>query len=524
MTSSTTYPKPDLSRLADRRRFRESIAAWAAAAVLTGTAVSMAPPAGAATADFSNAGVVKLRNQYYSPYNNADITVPDAAPASLYPSPVTVAGVQGVITDVDVVLKDVSHTYPDDLDVLLVGPLGQKVVLMSDAGSSDDVVNTKLILDDEAAAGLPTGSQISAGTFKPTNDNTDQFIDPDTFVAPAPAAGGAGSLLSAFDGTDPNGTWNLFVVDDAAGDLGMISGWTLDLTTTDGTQPYPSTVNVSGLTGTVTDVDVALHGFAHTFSDDLDVMLVGPAGQRAMIMSDAGDDGDVANLELVLDDESDRALPDDVEFTDGSYRPGDFEADDPFPAPAPSIAGIGASLSVFDGGSPNGAWQLFVVDDASVDQGALEGGWSVRITTTDVAATGGTTPAPGGTTQAPSATHAAGDTAHPRVTASSPKAGADGVRRTATVTANLSEKARKGTVNGSTVRLVTKGSAKAMKATVTYHRASRTVSIDPAARLKAGTTYRVVLTTGITDLAGNALDQKPAKTGLQKAVWTFTTR
>ena len=81
-------------------------------------------------------------------------------------------------------------------------------------------------------------------------------------------------------------------------------------------------------------------------------MLVGPAGQRAMIMSDAGDDGDVANLELVVDDESDRALPDDVEFTDGSYRPGDFEADDPFPAPAPSIAGIGHSLSVFDGGQP----------------------------------------------------------------------------------------------------------------------------------------------------------------------------
>ena len=76
--------------------------------------------------------------------------------------------------------------------------------------------------------------------------------------------------MSAFDGTDPNGTWNLFVVDDAAGDSGKISGWTLDLTTTDGTQPYPSTVNVSGSTGTVTDVDVALHGFAHTFSDDLD--------------------------------------------------------------------------------------------------------------------------------------------------------------------------------------------------------------------------------------------------------------
>ena len=44
MTSSTTYPKPDLSRLADRRRFRESIGGWAAAAVIgVGATVAVAP-------------------------------------------------------------------------------------------------------------------------------------------------------------------------------------------------------------------------------------------------------------------------------------------------------------------------------------------------------------------------------------------------------------------------------------------------------------------------------------------------
>lgn len=523
MTSSLRYPRTDHSRLADHRRLRQSLAALAGAAVLTAAAATAtAPAASASTTDYANTNLVMLRNQFYSPYNNADITIPDAAPASLYPSPVTVAGVQGVITDVDIVLKDVSHTYPDDLDVMLVGPHGQKVVLMSDTGSYEDLVNTTITLDDEAASGLPTNSQISAGTFKPTNDNTDQPYGPDAFVAPAPSVTGAGSLLSAFDGTDPNGAWQLFAVDDSGGDVGLISGWTLDLSTTDGSQPYPSTVQVSGATGTVTDVDVALHGFAHEFADDVDMMLVGPAGQRAMIMSDAGDDGDVANLELVLDDESDRALPDNVEFTNGSYRPGDFESDEPFPAPAPSIAGIGSSLSVFDGGSPNGAWQLFVVDDASVDQGALEGGWGLHITTTDPAAPGGTATGPS-TTPAPS-TSSATDVSHPKVTGSSPKAGAHGVRRGATVTATLSEKARKATVNGTTVRLVRKGSAKALAATVTYHRATRTIGIDPATRLKAGASYTVVVTTAVKDLAGNALDQKAAKSGLQRAVWSFTTR
>ena len=38
--------------------------------------------------------------------------------------------------------------------------------------------------------------------------------------------------LSAFNGLNPNGTWNLFVADDAAGDAGSIAaGWRLELTT-----------------------------------------------------------------------------------------------------------------------------------------------------------------------------------------------------------------------------------------------------------------------------------------------------
>ena len=36
--------------------------------------------------------------------------------------------------------------------------------------------------------------------------------------------------LSTFDGADPNGTWQLWVMDDASGDVGDIRGWALRIT------------------------------------------------------------------------------------------------------------------------------------------------------------------------------------------------------------------------------------------------------------------------------------------------------
>ncbi len=46
---------------------------------------------------------------------------------------------------------------------------------------------------------------------------------------------------------------------------------------------------MTGLPSRVTDVNVTLGGLTHTYPDDLDFLLVGPGGQQATIMSDAGD-------------------------------------------------------------------------------------------------------------------------------------------------------------------------------------------------------------------------------------------
>ena len=52
--------------------------------------------------------------------------------------------------------------------------------------------------------------------------------------------------------------------------------------------PYPSTISVGGLGTKVSDVNLSLTGLSHTFPDDIDMLLVGPGGQQATVMSDAG--------------------------------------------------------------------------------------------------------------------------------------------------------------------------------------------------------------------------------------------
>src|SRR5215204_3369045 len=52
--------------------------------------------------------------------------------------------------------------------------------------------------------------------------------------------------------------------------------------------PYPSDIQISGLTGLITGVAVNLENFSHTSPDDVDILLVAPSGRRIVLMSDAG--------------------------------------------------------------------------------------------------------------------------------------------------------------------------------------------------------------------------------------------
>jgi subtilisin-like proprotein convertase family protein len=146
--------------------------------------------------------------------------------------------------------------------------------------------------------------------------------------------------------------------------------------------PYPSTIAVSGLTGTVSRVVARLNGLTHTFPDDLDVLLVGPGGQKVLLMSDAGGSGDVSGVNLTFDDNAATAIPDSTTLTSGTFRPANYGTGDVLPAPAPAGPYPDPQqLSVFSGSNPNGTWSLFVTDDAGGDTGSFAGGWELQITT-----------------------------------------------------------------------------------------------------------------------------------------------
>jgi hypothetical protein len=90
--------------------------------------------------------------------NSAGIEIPDpnlSGQAAPYPSGIVVSGITGTVTKVTVTLYSLTHNNPQDVDLLLAGPSGTNVVLMSGCGSGYSVSGVTLTFDDGAASPLP---------------------------------------------------------------------------------------------------------------------------------------------------------------------------------------------------------------------------------------------------------------------------------------------------------------------------------------------------------------------------------
>ncbi len=151
--------------------------------------------------------------------------------------------------------------------------------------------------------------------------------------------------------------------------------------------PYGSTIDVVGMTGTITKVEVTLRGVAHTSLSDLDFLLVGPTGLKYVFLSDPQN----FTPEDAVWKFSDTASTTLVTPLPGTYLPTNSNTTDTFPSPAPAgpynFAPSATFASVYNGSSPNGTWTLWAVDDTLGNAGMINSGWSVTITTDGAPAT-----------------------------------------------------------------------------------------------------------------------------------------
>ena len=187
--------------------------------------------------------------------NPSPIVIPAGAPgvtsgpAAPFPSTIDI-GESGTINDVKVHIHGISHTFPNDIGGMLVGPGGQGVPLFVRPGGGEDIVDLDWTFDDSAADPLPDSGQLESGTFVPSNHEPSFNFD-----APAPASP-SGTALSVFDGTDLLGPWNLYVQDFIGGDTGNIAeGWSLEIEYTPAAAvvaPEPLSIVVWSLLGLAT--------------------------------------------------------------------------------------------------------------------------------------------------------------------------------------------------------------------------------------------------------------------------------
>jgi subtilisin-like proprotein convertase family protein len=313
-------------------------------------------------------------------------------PASVYPATLNVVALGGTqqTGQVRVELHAVTHDCPEDFAVLLVHNNTDKYLLMSNAGGCRPLQGTSIRFSPAAAA-LPNSEP-----FSPPHDNFIE-IGPSNYgavpVFPAPAPAGPYTLGLPPAATNINGTWSLYVLDNHAGNRGVISGWSLQYDTSPpvpatssnvaipgvGTGPggaanYPITFDLTTAADAarVSFVDLRLH-LNHTLPDNLRMLLESPSGTPVLLMANAGGSSDLVPGSLLRFVQNAVAgpVPNNGPIDGTTYQPGGgyetFALG--FPAPQPPYR---ATFDAFDGEPARGTWRLWIYDDANTNSGTLE--------------------------------------------------------------------------------------------------------------------------------------------------------
>lgn len=193
----------------------------------------------------------------HATFTGPGLTVNDGTAANPYPSIITVSNLATIpSTGNRVTLTINNFSRPtgrlDDVDMLLIGPTGASLIFFSDVGGNGaGAQNITVTLSDAASSYLSDAGALTSGTFKPTNESTpqDNFAQYGAPAGPYGNPGGAtvgagtATFASQFNGTNPNGQWSLYVMDDAPNAVetaGSIASWSLSIDAASSV-PEPST-------------------------------------------------------------------------------------------------------------------------------------------------------------------------------------------------------------------------------------------------------------------------------------------
>ena len=174
--------------------------------------------------------------------------------------------------------------------------------------------------------------------------------------------------------------------------------------------PYPSTLTVSGLSGTVATVTVQLQGLTTVGggsgddTQDLGILLKSPGGQLLEILGNTSDSlQSLSGLTLNISDAASNQMPNQVSpwsQTTGtlSVQPASYSHGvDPetFPSPGPGTLAPGSTAlslpngtgtlnstnGVFTNVNPNGTWSLYFIDNKGPTANNVSiSGWSLTFT------------------------------------------------------------------------------------------------------------------------------------------------
>jgi subtilisin-like proprotein convertase family protein len=363
-----------------KRKYIGRVAGAAAASLALGGVMAQSAMAAAPDPPLYCSAYTKFSANVASAVAIPDATAAPAPPVTEPPTPagpdtpgatvsrsITVSGKTGTIRDLDVITN---ITHPVNRELTMTLTKGSRSILLVKsvkAGRAGSNGYNGTVWDDSAAKTVAEANE-------DLNVNGTQLT-----LSPE-------GSLAAFIGDDPNGVYTLSVNDNAAGDVGTLSGFRLDFTTSEATQTTATTVatgdggslpdapgtgvlektvTVSGAKKYLTDVDVFTNLEHHFDPGELTMRLVSPQGTTVMLSNHRGS-GSLRSLSTTWNDAATNLI------TTAAWTPGQTRS---------QLVPEG-SLGALIGQDPNGTWKLIIEDTGATDGFDLAG-WNLNLTSAD---------------------------------------------------------------------------------------------------------------------------------------------